>query len=534
LISYSQRIHRRRALRRSSWSQWVENAIGHRVRTPGIPNVQWVCVSCRAGATDYATQWRAAQEALTARGRVHDFEEVHESGRRLCSLSARWVAEEGPPGRLPPRQAERLSAANWVKRRWGQPAGLVAEDTAQRIRSEDLRFPSASSIASAPFRLRVLRRLDDPLVRDQAAALRGAAPQPSGEGEPAIAGLARLRPGDELAEWLAAEAGTWMYPEARQPGDLRKGLAAGGSANDAVDADAVRDALHRLLQTMNSGIAAPPPSYLAVVAQNLDGMGAFLSGLGSDGQEREVSAQAHRRISLQLAELGVNQSTCLTSESLLGAPVYAAGGDLLAFTPASTALSAAQACHDLTPHPDLPRPSTAVLFFHRASSLRRAVTSARELLSIAKSSDDAHKHALAVGFLHRSGASEHSVQPWHTGPTSQPYDRDVRSAADVFGVFVGTAGGRGLSPRLIWDLERDAAQLADEALSDQLYRAELTRLLERHGGSVAAADALMRLASGERATPKRDITSRAWRAVPGRVPSRAARVAVFLSRECAG
>jgi hypothetical protein len=73
-------------------------------------------------------------------------------------------------------------------------------------------------------------------------------------------------------------------------------------------------------------------------------------------------------------------------------------------------------------------------------------------------------------------------------------------------------------------LERDAAELAGIAkLSPELYRAELARIVDRHGGSGAEADKLARLGLRECGPPD---------SIGGPVPVRAAKVALFLRQEC--
>lgn len=206
----------------------------------------------------------------------------------------------------------------------------------------------------------------------------------------------------------------------------------------------------------------------------------------------------------------------------LGVPVYVGGDDLLAFTPAATALASARACHDKVP-PILPTASTAVLFFHYHASLQGAVSTARTLLKEAKSNVPG-KHGLAVGYLRRSGVSEASVQPW-AGPGGG-------SAADLFGIFTATGHLGRLSPRLVADLDRDSSEL--ERLSScapGLYRAELTRLIRRHTDAgpheaqeSAAAAALEWLGKNEAAARSQD-GDRAAR------PQIAGRVGVFLRQE---
>jgi hypothetical protein len=163
-------------------------------------------------------------------------------------------------------------------------------------------------------------------------------------------------------------------------------------------------------------------------------------------------------------------------------PVYAGGDDLLAFVPASTALTAAEQCHDAIPL-SLPTASTAVLFFHYHASIQAAMSQARRLLKDAKEHVEG-KHALAVGYLRRSGTSAVSIQPWP--------GREGASSAELFRLFA-LGGAEQLSPRLVSDLERDAGELAAlRAASERLYLAELARLVRRHteGGEAVTSEAV--------------------------------------------
>jgi CRISPR-associated protein Cmr2 len=159
----------------------------------------------------------------------------------------------------------------------------------------------------------------------------------------------------------------------------------GGAARD------LRDAM--------AGLPAVPPlaKYLAVVVQDLDSMGLFLSGKARSaaGQPISISQNEHRRVSLELLDVAAAQRAALRDGALLGVPVYAGGDDLLAFVPASTALTAAEKCHDVIPQ-SLPTVSSAVLFFHCHARIQQAMPQARRLLRDAKEQVEG-KHALAVG-----------------------------------------------------------------------------------------------------------------------------------------
>ncbi|RKN33835.1 Cas10/Cmr2 second palm domain-containing protein [Micromonospora musae] len=502
---------------REQWAGWVRDVLHREVPTPGMPSVQWVAVP--AGPGGYPAQWKLAQEALAARKRVRDFPgggQCEWPGQRLCAQSPRWPAEDKRPPDAPAHETDLLSAANWVKRRWGRGPGTADE--------ERIGFPSTSSIASAPYRRLILDRLGEDEVRQAVTALRDAVRPLTRVRESPVPGL--IVPPDAehagLARWLAESAGPWVYPDAWDARRLHREF--GRDAADrrdfgrlaAAGRRATNGLAHALAPERSDGLQ--PPAYLAVVAQDLDGMGRFLNDRAS------VSPAVHRQISARLSKLAGAQRAALRARRLLGVPVYTGGDDLLAFAPATTAIDAARDCHQLVPLDALPTASTAVLYFHRGSSLRRAVVEVTRLLHDAK---DSHpdKHALAVGFLRRSGARESTIQPWVPAPELATALPAGGTAADLLAVFAAEPQRRRLSPRLLGELTRDADEFADRHLPEDLYEAELTRLVVRHGGAPADAKALACLGYLERA-------GRPARGDGRRTPERAARVAVFLRQEC--
>jgi CRISPR-associated protein Cmr2 len=518
-----------------AWQAWLRRALrpaeGEPVpRTPGFPEVQWVCVP--AGAGGYPEQWRQAQRLLAARRRVRDFAAVPEEEwkrRRLCSLAPRWpAAPEAPPGAPRHERNTPLSAAGWVKRLW-------------RYILDEEGFPSTLSVASAPYRQAVLEHLGAPGVREAVGDLaRAEASVRESLGmharEAQVPGLPR--PEHDVGRWLARSAGPWVYPE-RWRADALAREVAGSLGERAELARAVADAVgsgyqaaRRLRQAMDDLRRSTPvaelTNYLAVVVQDLDGMGQFLGGRAPavDGTTIEMSPNEHWRVSQELLGVARAQREALETPGLLGVPVYAGGDDLLFFCPAPNALAAAQSCHDKIP-PSLPAVSTAVLFFHHHASIQQAMSQARWLLKTAKEKVPG-KHALAAGYMRRSGVSAVSVQPWQAD--------GGRSSASLFGLFARTHEPR-LSPRLVADLERDAGELSSlAAVPGGHYRRELARLVRRHmrgdgagravGAAAAAeiAEALEWLGGHERA-PQRD-----GQAVLVR-PQPAAQVGVFLRQE---
>jgi hypothetical protein len=507
------------------WKGWLRQALGLADEadpppTDGFPTVPWVCVPSSVGG--YARQWEVAARALAARRRVRDFWPVERLGQALCSVSPRWVAVAAPAG-LPAHEVATLSAAGWVKRRWRHLQGLDG-------------FPSTASIASAPFRREVLAAMSDPVVASAVTSLRNAARAVGSRRETAIAGLSSTvsdsstgkssSTAGDVAGWLARSGGPWVFPQwwlvdrlAAETGRDREALAS------SVDQGA-RAA--KALGTVMAELGAAPLSvYLAVLVQDLDSMGAFLSGEASDAAGRRlptVDPDVHSRVSRELQVLAGAQRRELESR-WLGVPVYAGGDDLLAFLPAATALDAARACHDLVPD-TLPRASVAVLFFHFQGGLQPALTRAHQLLDTGKARVGG-KHALAVGYQPRAGASTESIQPW-----SSPDGTDTVEALKVF------AANRELtlSPRLAAQLGRDREELASlAARRPAVYRAELARLVRRHlSGDKARipaeagtlADLLVRLTRSEVA-PSGDRQGQ--RTAVG--PERIAEVGVFLRQE---
>ncbi|MGH4018054.1 MAG: Cas10/Cmr2 second palm domain-containing protein [Pseudonocardiaceae bacterium] len=490
------------AVVKQEWQKLLDSVFGSARPTPGMPIAVWVCVPDGDGR-GYEWQWARAQALLTARRRVRDFAEVQRWPQRaICTLSPRWPAEEVPPPNLKPHEQATLSATNWVRRRW------------PRIQNVD-RFPSTPSIASAPFRQEVLKRAAKPEISTAITALRQAVTKLGLPGERQIRGLSMPAGSGEAVRWFARSGGPWVYLERWQPQILGRDTGRDAAEFHALAAEG-RTALEQLRAAAKKhGVPGPPTSYLAIVVQDLDGMGGFLNGevCNAANTTLDVDPDVHRGVSGRLGALATAQRGELRGSALLGVPVYIGGDDLLAFTPALTALDAAQRCHDRIP-PELPRASTAVLFFHYQSGLQSALTRAREMLETAKEQVPG-KHGLAVGYLRRSGAHDLSVLPW-VQPNGQ-------SAVELFRVF-GRDAVHPMSPRLVADLQRDADEL--DALSrrdSELHGAELTRLVRRHLGGEETG----------RAEAAKPVAAALLELGTGRELVGATRIGVFLRQEAA-
>lgn len=517
-----------------AWKEWVRQVMNpggkDAPETPGFPRVQWVCVP--AGQNDYEAQWIEAQRLLAGRRLVRDFGAVPDEEwkrRKLCTLTPRWPAEPTAPPRTPRHEQKTpLSVAGWVKHHWRRLA-----DTAGATG-----FPSTASIASAPYRLAVLQRLDD---QDVAAAVRDLDEARSGvqeilerqDQETPVKGLMPAAPEHGPGSRLARSGGPWVYPEQWRAETLAReaGLDPSGDGQEQVirirDAvSAGQKAARRLQELMTDARLA---AYLAVVVQDLDSMGLFLSGQAGDaaGRKIKVGPNEHERVSRELLRVAVAQRAALETPALLSVPVYAGGDDLLFFSPAVTALDAAERCHREIP-PELPTASTAVLFFHSHSGIQRAMSEAHDLLEQAKKVPG--KHGLAVGYLRRSGAAAVSVQPWA--------GEDGSSSASRFELFARDHEPR-LSPGLVADLMRDEGELFALARESRqlsgakagLYRAELARLIRRHADAGGGREAVTRIAAALDWLGRHEHADSP--ADPGRPggPELAAQVGVFLRQE---
>ena len=508
------------------WKKWMQEVFDRCMpQVPGWPVVQWVSVP--AGPGSYAQAWKSAQRSLAQRKNVRDFTQPREESRELCSLSPRWRSI-APPELAPKHQrAELLAPANWVRRLWhktktGQASG----------------FASTNAIASSPYRNEVLRlwREDSDipalveLLKESACKL-GKDPVQ----ERPLEWLANV-PGSDEAKWLRSKGSRWVFPESWHIEVLAREFSR--KADDPELISAVHngwESARELIKTMGRHGIEPPSPHLAVLVQDLDSMGRFLSGhkKAQSGQELPVSAPDHQKISQSLSTVATEQREDL--KNVGGTVVYAGGDDLLALVPAHYALEAARACHD-TVHERLPTASTGLLFFHHDSSLRRALHRAQELLEEAKRYPG--KHALGVGMVRHSGAHADCVLPWAG-------EIDPVTALRVF-TPSGIESRVRLSPGLLGDLMAERVHLdgGDEqerklyrnVLPDEAATKELRRLVLRHSHVSAEEDAppLSTKEEWDLRTEFADKAAIALRHMAPRqrlVDENAVRVALFLRQE---
>ncbi|MGH3786164.1 MAG: Cas10/Cmr2 second palm domain-containing protein [Pseudonocardiaceae bacterium] len=471
--------------------------------TPGMPDLSWVSVTGTVADGGYPALWQVAQRELVGRRRARVFEPLNESQRKLCAQSPGLPAVTAPPGRPAHERGEALSAAGWAKRR-----------------AASARFPSTVSIALSAFRRRLLERAGvDP---ELAAELRG----PVKTLDTAVEGLklytdrAELRsvPCPAELEPLASRLGAWVTPERWDAAGIEHEY--GTRPDEQLMRDGRTAAGALAVIARKAGIPAPSP-YYAIVVQDLGQLGAALGRLDL-GQQREVSRQ--------LSTLAAGQSRLLEEQHPLAVLVYAGGDDLLAFCPAAEALRLAESIRQQVrtavatgplahagPDGDPITASTGVVFAHMSNPLQDAVPSAQQATKEAKSMTRASgrsRNAIAVRVRTRGGLRAMTVQPWWP-----PRTEDGASATELLTRIRPGPGTDVLSAGLGSELERDQEALRELA-DPALLRAELTRRVERHGGTPQAGRALWTLGLSERGVRGAGIA-----------PVPAALVAGFLSRE---
>ncbi|MGH3937599.1 MAG: Cas10/Cmr2 second palm domain-containing protein [Pseudonocardiaceae bacterium] len=455
---------------------------GQPPETPGMPDLAWVSVTGPVVEGVYGELWEAAQREMVGRRRARVFEPVKVPPSRLCAQAPGLPAVTAPPDAQPHERNEALSGAGWVKR---HAAGQ--------------RFPSTVSIASAAFRCRLLVRADaDP---DVAAALR----DPVRDLSTALDRLklhtdrSKLRdvPLPAGLEPLAGRLGAWVTPERWDRDEIVR------EHGTTWDEWAVREARKAagVLVAVARGVGIPAPSpYFAVIVQDLDRLGQALRGFDEAGQ---------RAVSQQLSELATAQEQLLAERHPLADRVYAGGDDFLAFCPAMEALELAASIRRqvrdaiatgplATAGPDgTPiTASTAVVFAHMSNPLRDALRSAHDAINKVKAAESASgrtRDAFAVVVRRRGGERARTFQPWWP----------PGAGADVSAVDLLTRIRPGpevdvLSAGLVSDLDRDKKMLLELTDDPALLRAELIRLVQRHGGTPEAGNALFLLGRAER------------------------------------
>lgn len=434
-----------------------------------FPDVRWVAWEPQGDAeSDFIHGWEAITEAATARKRVRCFHRHPGSGGHLCSSCGRFGASE-VPARLQfrVRGGEKLCAVCAVK--------LDVDNLADRLGAARTRFPSTASIATEPFRTRVLdtlattgsQRLADALDAHVAAVKR--------LGDTLLLmGLSRP-PTDQ--DWAHLE-GSWCYADSWSVDTILHEQKATG-----LDPHPLQTPCKYGRQALREVIAAckaetdddlSPATYLAVLLQDGDDVGSGLDArlaaapdpmtwLGDVSTALGAAAQAETN---QIRE-GQGQA------------VFAGGDDVLALVPLATVLQVADQCRQAFSRYAGPflggaTASSVVLCFHHSFPLQEAVRRAQATLKHIKQANPG-KDRLAVVVVRRGGERAQADLPWQRGPRSAA--ESLTGLADAF--------RDSLSGRLIADIDAERHGLTELAMNGGAHRGELARLLQRHHGADA-------------------------------------------------
>lgn|GEM_PF-1191285 len=468
---------------------------GSAPRTWGFPVTRWVVVPPDPGG--YAAQWEHAVAALAARKHIYDFDFPPADQVRMCALTGRWSAvPAAPAGAWNVRENEFLSVAGHARRKFSRDARQG--------------FPSTWSIASAPYRAGLIERAaGDPSLRGAVSELRDnvdeflrSCGKRDGDKLRRTSGSppGMPRSDDPVLSWLSRMEGAWCAPSSWDPAALHRRY----ELDEVPDEDyceVIRENAQALQgAAASSGVARLTP-YLAVIMQDGDRMGRHLAGFPPGRDAREW----HEKVSAALAAAARRQREAIESGDRLGTVVYAGGDDLLALTPAATALSCVQAANavfgeTLDSVLGEPSASAAIVWFHAAWPLQSAVAAAQQLLHEAKT---AGRPGLGLAVMRRGGQRSHLVLPW-ADPGS-----GIAMISHLETLAASLSGAQpGLSGRLAASLEQDRAALA--TLGPVWLGRELSRRSTRHGGDATAAEALLALSyedpSGRRTSPDAAVT----------------------------
>jgi CRISPR-associated protein Cmr2 len=443
---------------------------------------------------------------LAARKLIRDFQPVEEPGDK-CSITgehealhhkgtgqakrddvnAYWdVVRKRQPNLALLSKGERLCALSVVKR--------FAHEAVSELSPEG-RFPSTSSISSAPFRAAVLRQWD--ILQDQVSqyliALEDVfekvfrqdreAPyfhQSSHNGETLhpehFPYLNNIRLGDDnrwLLKFLSLD-GDFLYREGIQPAALQEYA----GVNQLPTPDAVRDVqdkLQKLYRAAEDRKIQPPSNYLALLSMDGDRMG--------EQAKRFLKASDHTKFSQRLADFASNEVILIVEAETSGRLVYAGGDDVLALIPAEYALSVADSLRakfaDEFRAEGL-HASTGIAFVHRTHPLQAAVIAAKTAQERAKT--EFGRNAVSAALLQRSGEPLYMGVRWDV--VSNEIDQTTQQAPKysvmkVIETIADAMASNVISRSLPYDVEHVAYAFAHNNTTPAPRKKEFERMSKR-------------------------------------------------------
>src|SRR5690606_14983088 len=242
-------------------------------------------------------------------------------------------------------KGERLCALSVVKR--------FAHEAVVELSPEG-RFPSTSSIASAPFRAVILRNWDDlqDYIGQYLTALEDVFEKVFGQDREAPYFHRRSENGETLhpeyfpyLDNIRSEDtdrtllkfrsldGDFLYKEGLQPAALQE-YAGADQPPAPQEIKDVQDKLQELYKAAEQLKIQPPSNYLALLSMDGDKMG--------EQAKRFSEADDHTKFSQRLADFARDEVVRIVEIEAPGRLVYAGGDDVLALLPAEYALSTAE------------------------------------------------------------------------------------------------------------------------------------------------------------------------------------------------
>ncbi len=504
---------------------------------------------------DYQKANRQLNQYLAARKLYRNFAVAPEPEPGFkCSVTGEHEALHAPRPQGEPRLTEGEVQGYWAALRASLPNRAILSDrerlcalsAIKRFVHEadpDLgieRFPSTSSIASAPFRAHILRSwmLFGPFVQDYLAALwnlmedafvfkRGKKPHP--EHFPGLDDLIKaLNVEDNTLKHFLSMDGDFLYEEAFQDAALRNYV-----QSDKISV-AHRDETLKALRCLYKQAGQRPSDYLAILSMDGDQMGQAVENLQDEGDHHKLSGTlaGFARDTVRPAIEGTNA---------LGRLIYAGGDDLLAMLPVGSVMDAAEALRTQFAK-QLPgqHMSAGIALVHRTHNLQDAIR-------VAKSAEHAAKHELGrdaflVRVLRRSGEAQEAGFRWEVDPADG--NKPIKVIPDVFSPLIkamsAPAEQKQLSRSIPYDMEQfvyamvmPERDLNDERQRDLGYRlnsdmrtAEFKRIFEhRCGTAFKDSGEAQKLLNTLTALGNSDSDGRGWSHVAGLL-----RLARFLAQ----
>lgn len=450
--------------------------------------IYWALVAGDGGG---AEPRRRAQEALDARKRLRDFQQVEEphlkctlcgqrqelSGKEFVGDARRWwdgfAARHS--GRFRVRANERLCAVCAVKR-GALMAGALSE---AGLRKSDRHFPSTSGVAAATFKKKLLanegagEKLGTLLkvFQDMKVAGDGRVDKDS---VPELAHVPSVLP-PTLRDDVLTLDGDLFYPETFKEGRLMRerptAFYEGG------------EAATRSLRELYAAVGMRPSKYFAALKMDGDRMGEFFG-----------KADEHQARALSLAVTSFSREAREIVRRRFGRLVYAGGDDALALLPLEEFLPCARELQEgfktamggltVPEGLGLPTPSVGAAVAHHTAPLDLTLLAMQHAERSAKNTYG--RDALCVHILRRSGEEIRIGTRW-TLPGGKSLVAIAERAASML-----AEDSNVLSMKFPYSVATEARAL--ETLPRVAREAELNRLARRHKGRNFAEKAAGELA----------------------------------------